>query len=102
MSAVPAPDPGPDAGAIWHYGDPFGEQRAASEAAVVVGYWLTNVLGFILMHKGAQTALSGAPKPYNRRALAMDIVVSLAYTALILALLKLKFLKPLTDYFPSA
>jgi folate-binding protein YgfZ len=36
MSAVPAPDPGPDAGAIWHYGDPFGEQRAASEAAVVV------------------------------------------------------------------
>jgi len=74
----------------------------AFEAAVVVGYWLTNVLGFILMHKGAQTALSGAPKPYNRRALAMDIVVSLAYTALILALLKLKFLKPLTDYFPSA
>ncbi|CAN3130856.1 YgfZ/GcvT domain-containing protein [Mycobacterium sp. smrl_JER01] len=36
MSAVPAPDPGPDAGAIWHYGDPLGEQRAAAEGAVVV------------------------------------------------------------------
>jgi tRNA-modifying protein YgfZ len=36
MSAVPAPDPGPDAGAVWHYGDPLGEQRAASDGAVVV------------------------------------------------------------------
>ena len=36
MSAVPAPDPGPDAGAIWHYGDPLGEQRAAETDAVLV------------------------------------------------------------------
>ncbi|OBH18960.1 YgfZ/GcvT domain-containing protein [Mycolicibacter sinensis] len=36
MSAVPAPDPGPDAGAVWHYGDPFGEQRSAQSEAVLV------------------------------------------------------------------
>ena len=36
MNAVPAPEPGPDAGAIWHYGDPLGEQRAAETDAVVV------------------------------------------------------------------
>jgi folate-binding protein YgfZ len=36
VSAVPAPDSSPDAGAIWHYGDPFGEQRAAEHDAVVV------------------------------------------------------------------
>jgi folate-binding protein YgfZ len=36
MSAVPAPETGPDAGAVWHYGDPLGEQRAAIEHAVVV------------------------------------------------------------------
>ncbi|TDH49859.1 folate-binding protein [Mycobacterium eburneum] len=36
MTAVPAPDPGPDAGAVWHYGDPLGEQRAAETAAVLV------------------------------------------------------------------
>lgn len=36
MSAVPAPEGGPDAGAVWHYGDPLGEQRAAANAAVVV------------------------------------------------------------------
>ncbi|OBG19562.1 glycine cleavage system protein T [Mycolicibacterium celeriflavum] len=34
--AVPAPDTGPDAGAVWHYGDPLAEQRAAADAAVVV------------------------------------------------------------------
>lgn len=36
MAAVPAPDSGPDAGAIWHFGDPLGEQRAAQTDAVLV------------------------------------------------------------------
>jgi tRNA-modifying protein YgfZ len=36
MSAIPAPEHGPDAGATWHYGDPLGEQRAAETGAVVV------------------------------------------------------------------
>ena len=36
MSAVPAPETGPDAGTVWHYGDPLGEQRAAADGAVVV------------------------------------------------------------------
>lgn len=36
MTAVHAPDPGPDAGAIWHHGDPLGEQRAAETDAVLV------------------------------------------------------------------
>ncbi len=36
MSAVPAPETGPDAGAVWHYGDPLGEQRAAADGAVMV------------------------------------------------------------------
>ena len=36
MSAIPAPESGPDAGATWHYGDPFGEQRAAETHVVVV------------------------------------------------------------------
>ena len=36
MSAVPAPETGPDAGAIWHYGDPLGEQRSAETGAALV------------------------------------------------------------------
>ncbi len=35
-SGVPAPTTGPDAGAIWHYGDPLGEQRTAADGAVMV------------------------------------------------------------------
>ena len=35
-AAVPAPENSPDARAVWHYGDPLGEQRAADDAAVVV------------------------------------------------------------------
>ena len=31
-----APQESPDAGAVWHYGDPLGEQRAAQRDAVVV------------------------------------------------------------------
>jgi folate-binding protein YgfZ len=36
VSAVRAPDTGPDAGAVWHFGDPLGEQRAAETDAVLV------------------------------------------------------------------
>ena len=36
MNAVPAPNPGPDAGAVWHFGDPLGEQRAAETDAVLI------------------------------------------------------------------
>ncbi|MDT5388104.1 MAG: tRNA-modifying protein YgfZ, partial [Mycobacterium sp.] len=36
MSAVPAPEQSPDAGAVWHYGDPFGEQRAGVDAVILV------------------------------------------------------------------
>jgi tRNA-modifying protein YgfZ len=36
MSAVLAPEQSPDAGAVWHYGDPFGEQRAAADAVILV------------------------------------------------------------------
>ena len=70
--------------------------KPAFEICVVVGYWLTNILGFILLHKGAEKMIS--EKPYSRRALVRDIAISLLYTALIVILLKLKILAPLTDY----
>ena len=41
MSAVPAPETGPDAGAVWHYGDPLGEQRAAARRP----WWSTARIG---------------------------------------------------------
>ncbi len=73
--------------------------RPAFGVAVVVGYWLTNVLGFILMHKGAQQVLSDQDRKYSRRELVKDLLVSLAYTLLILVLLKLGVLQPFQNYF---
>ena len=69
--------------------------------ALVIGYWLTNVLGFILMHKGAQKMLSDKQRQYSRRDLLRDVGISLLYTALIVALVKFGILQPIKDYFPN-
>jgi hypothetical protein len=75
--------------------------RPAFTPAVIVGYWLTNVLGLILLHRGAQKMLlkdDQISRAYSRRDLLKDVVVSLLYTSLVLLLVKLKLIQPLTDY----
>ena len=74
---------------------------AVFTASFVLGYWLINVLGLVLMQKGAQQALSETPKPYTRRQLAADLGISLAYTLLIVALIQHGVLKPLPEYMPK-
>jgi hypothetical protein len=69
--------------------------KPAFAAAWVIGYWLTNVLGFVLMHKGAQKMLTEKQKKYSARDLLRDVGISLLYTGLIVALVKLHVIKPL-------
>jgi hypothetical protein len=71
----------------------------AFTASLVIGYWLTNVAGFILMHKGAQKLLSEKEGRYSWRNLARDVGISLLYTALIVALVEFGVLKPIQSYF---
>lgn len=73
--------------------------KPAFITAAIVGYWLTNVLGLVHLHKGARKALTAGDQPYTSRSLVKDMLVSLAYTALIVALVKFGVLKPVTDYF---
>ncbi len=73
--------------------------RPAFEVSLVVGYWLTNVIGFVLMQKGAQTMLADRGKKYSRRDLLRDVGISLVYTGLIVMLLKVGVLKPFKGYF---
>jgi hypothetical protein len=70
----------------------------AFDATVILGYWLTNILGFVLMHKGAHKILSAKEKKYSRRAFVRDVGVSLLYTGLIVVLIKAGVLKPLGEY----
>lgn len=70
----------------------------AFEASLVLGYWLTNLLGFLLMHWGARALVVGEGSEAPRHAWWKDIVISLAYTALILVLIKLGILKPFQYY----
>jgi hypothetical protein len=74
--------------------------QPAFETALIASYWLTNVLGFVLMHKGAKTMLGSKAKNYTRRDLLRDLGVSLLYTVIMVVLLLLGVLKPISAYFP--
>ena len=59
------------------------------------------MLGFALTHKGTRWLRSPEEKTETSRELVKDLWVSLAYTALIIALIKLGVLKPIEGYFRS-
>ncbi len=75
--------------------------RPAFGVSWVLGYWLTNVLGFVLMHKGAEQLLSAESKKNLRRELIKDVLISLIYTLVVVVLAKSGFIKPIQDYLPS-
>jgi hypothetical protein len=54
--------------------------------ALVVGYWLTNVAGFVLLHVGGVEAVTGTKRPYGRRELARDFLLSVGYTVVVVLL----------------
>jgi hypothetical protein len=73
--------------------------KPAFAVSLVIGYWLTNVAGFVLMHKGAMKILSATDQRYARRELLKDIGISLVYTLLIVVLVQYKVIAPFGDYF---
>ena len=72
--------------------------KPAFGASMILGYWLTNIAGFVLLHKGGGKLLSDTDPPYTWRSFARDMGVSVAYTLLIVALLKWGVLQPVQDY----
>jgi hypothetical protein len=72
---------------------------AVFDVALIVGYWLTNLLGFVLMHRGARQMLAQAGTSPVRNEFKKDLLVSLGYTALIVLLIKFGVLKPIEYYF---
>lgn len=71
--------------------------KAAFTPSLIAAYWLTNVLGFILMQKGGAKIVSEEDKPYSKKRFLWDMLVSLLYTILMLVLIKMGFIGPIQD-----
>ena len=54
-------------------------------ASFILGYWITNLLGFVLLQKGAQQMTTEKPVPYTRWSFLRDVLTSpVSYTHLTL------------------
>jgi hypothetical protein len=61
--------------------------------AAIAGYWISNVLGIVLMQAGTVKMFQKQPQPVNfRKELVTGLVSSTAYTVLIVVLIQLKVL----------
>jgi Na+/proline symporter len=61
---------------------------------MIIGYWLTNILGLILMNQGVSDILKKENEKNKRKNLIFNILVSTLYTLLIIALVYFRILKP--------
>jgi hypothetical protein len=70
-------------------------------SAFVAAYWLTNIAGLVMMHKGVcKMVQADYCEPANRRKrLIHDLLISVGYTALIVLLLKFNIIRPMEEYF---
>lgn len=66
---------------------------------LVIGYWLTNIIGFMLMHRGVKGFINKGKKAYTKNELVKDIIFSLLYTLVIVFFIKIGWLKFPTEYF---
>ena len=69
--------------------------------ALVVSYWITNIAGLIMLHKGLAPASAGsmAAAKFQRRKILADLLISAVYTGVIILLLNFGFLKLPEEYF---
>ena len=63
--------------------------------AMILGYWLTNIAGLLLMAQGFFGLAAGGSPPRLKRRLALSLIAATGYTLLIVVLYLLRVLKPL-------
>jgi len=66
---------------------------------IIVGYWITNVLGFMLMHHGITDLTSKETKKYTRKELLRDLAISIIYTLIVVVFILNGWIKFPTEYF---
>jgi hypothetical protein len=62
--------------------------------AMIVGYWLTNIVGLLMMARGTAGVVSGGSTRSRGRQLVLSLVAATGYTLLIVLLYALGVLKP--------
>jgi len=81
---------------------PFGAiSKTLFMPMLIVGYWITNIIGFMLMHHGTKSLSTKKNKKYTRKELVKDLTISILYTILILILILKGWLRFPTEYFVS-
>jgi folate-binding protein YgfZ len=76
--AVAIPEDSPDAGVAWHYGDPYGEQRAAARSVAVIDRSHRGVLAvpgedrLAWLHSLTSQHFTSLPAPAGTEALVLD------------------------------
>jgi hypothetical protein len=63
--------------------------------AMLLGYWLTNVAGLVLLARGAARVATGDDPQKLKRRLAWSFVAATGYTAVVVILFLLGLLRPL-------
>jgi hypothetical protein len=66
---------------------------------LIFGYWITNVAGFMLMHHGVQDLATKEVKKYTRKEFIKDIIISTAYTGIVVLFILKGWIKFPTEYF---
>ena len=66
----------------------------------IAAYWVTNILGLILMHLGIRGSVTDKIPALNRAGMLWWLAISIGYTALIAALVHWDILRPVQAYLP--
>jgi uncharacterized membrane protein len=66
---------------------------------MVVGYWITNIVGFILLHYGLIGMIKKEEKKYSRKQLIKDLLISVVYTIIVVLLVRLDIIRLPSQYF---
>ncbi len=63
--------------------------------AMLLGYWLTNIVGILMMAQGTAGVAAGDSPRFRQRRLVLSLVAATGYTLLIVLLFLFGVLKPL-------
>lgn len=67
--------------------------------AMIVGYWITNIIGFVLLHYGIVGMFQKEKRKYSKKQLIKDLLISIIYTIIVVLLVRFEILRLPGEYF---